>query len=217
MITYLIMRIVLYLSDHLGNKITLLKRDTLLIIQGATWDNYWEIATEDTKVEYIGDKIYIHSPANLNHEEIFGYLLTEIRNFLTKNPQGRVLGSRFPVKLLDGKRVEPDLLFLSNKTISEGNLGNTVFEGKPTWIIEIISPTYRDHDLITKYEKYRELSVFEYWVIDPEVREIKKYLFKNQDTIFQETYSSGILNTEEETLDGFSINIDEIWKLIISD
>jgi len=64
----------------------------LLVLIGATWDDYWSLANEDLK-EYIKDRIYIYSPADIDHEEIFGYLLTEIKNYINKNRIGRVLGS----------------------------------------------------------------------------------------------------------------------------
>jgi hypothetical protein len=46
-------------------------------------------------------RIYIHSPASLTHERIFRELLNKISNFAEKNQLGEVLGSRFPIQLID--------------------------------------------------------------------------------------------------------------------
>ena len=107
------------------NEIFKLDSDNLLIINKGNWEIYWTLANEDLKVEFIEERIYIHSPASLSHERIFRELLILISNFVEKNHLGEVLGSRFPIQLIDGKRAEPDLIFLSKKAQIEGQQQQT--------------------------------------------------------------------------------------------
>ena len=145
-------------------------------------------------------------------EEIFRKLMVHIRNFLEQQLLGKVLGSRFPIKLVDGKRVEPDLLFLSNETIANGSLTNTVFEGEPTWIIEIVSPSYRDHDTITKREQYRLLNVKEYWIIDPELQVVEIVNFANSQEIRKEIISKGKITPRIHGFEHFTIEIASLFS-----
>ena len=91
-----------------------LNEDSLLIIQKGSWTLYEVLASEDLRVEYIKERIYIQSPASYIHEEIFQNLLVKIREHILSKRLGKVIGPRFPIELGDSRRAEPDILFLSN-------------------------------------------------------------------------------------------------------
>lgn len=194
--------------------IVTIQENMLVIIQGANWDTYWKLANEDLKVEYIEDRIYIHSPASLNHEDIFLLIAKELKDYVDKNKLGRVIGSRFPIMTKEGKRVEPDLLFLSNNSISKGELTSTLFTGSPSLVIEIIPPGYREHDTITKRETYRKLNVEEYWIIDPEKKSLELIRFEKEKEILAEIKISGKFNSFVTELSDFQLDIDKIWEII---
>ncbi|MDH5402904.1 MAG: Uma2 family endonuclease [Candidatus Heimdallarchaeota archaeon] len=197
-----------------NNKSTQLREGTLLIVKGATWDDYWNLSTEDLKVEYIEEMLYIHSPASVGHEKIFGEVYFELKQFIKQRNKGIILGSRFPILLKDGKRAEPDIVFISNKEINKGNLTETIFKGTPSLIVEIVSPSYRDHDTVTKLQQYKELGVEEYWIIDPELLEINQIQFSNNEIKNNKTLKTGIITPFIEDLNDFSINLDHIWELL---
>jgi Uma2 family endonuclease len=46
-------------------------------------------------------------------------------------------------------------------------------EGAPDLLIEVLSPSNRGHDLLTKRALYARAGVREYWLVDPEVRTIE--------------------------------------------
>lgn len=191
-----------------------LKPNKLLIIQDGSWEEYSTLATEDLKLEFIEDRIYIQSPASLIHEEIFGLLLTELRIYLRKRPIGKILGSRFPIEIDVERRVEPDIFFLSSQDIKEGQLSETLFKGKPSWIIEIISPSYREHDTVTKKEIYKKIGVDEYWIIDPEFKSIEIVRYKNFEIEFNETITKGKIHPKIPGFNEFKIDIEEFWRNI---
>lgn len=194
-----------------------IQENKLLILLGATWEDYWTLSSEDLKLDFIQDRIYIHSPANADHEEIFGFLLTEIRNYLKSRDLGKILGSRFPIETVDGRRIEPDLVFLSKKSIKNGEFSKTLFKGSPSWIIEIISPNYEEHDTVTKRNEYRLLNVEEYWIIDLENKNIEIIKFKNQKEVHKEVKIKSSIKPAIEGFKEFSINLTDIWKRISED
>jgi Uma2 family endonuclease len=193
------------------NELYTLDSDNMLIINKGNWDIYWKLATEDLKVEYIEERIYIHSPVSLIHERIFRELIIKLTEYTKKNKLGEVLGSRFPIQLVDGKRSEPDIFFISNKDKKEGELTETLFKGKPSWIIEIISPSYREHDTVTKRKQYRMLDVEEYWIIDPEIESIEIVQFKNKIEISSQKLSKGEIKPSINGFQDFSLQIETLW------
>lgn len=196
------------------NEIFKFDEENLIIIIKGSWDIYWKFANEDLKVEYIKESIYIHSPASLIHERAFKYLLLKIESYSQEKILGEVVGSRFPVVLNDGRRVEPDILFVSTSDIKGGELTNTYFKGRPTWIIEIISPSYKEYDTVTKKEEYRKLNVREYWIVDPEEKSLEIIRFKDNKQIYQNKYHRGKVTSNLEEFGSFEIDLDNFWKKI---
>jgi Uma2 family endonuclease len=67
--------------------------------------------------------------------------------------------------------VEPDLLVILPGSRAIG--GGRGVEGPPDLVIEVLSPSNRDHDLLTKRALYGRAGVREYWIVDPEARTVE--------------------------------------------
>ena len=53
------------------------------------------------------------------------------------------------------------------------------FHGSPDLLIEFLSPSNNDYDLITKKNLYEKFGVKEYWIIDPFTKETLVYQLVN--------------------------------------
>ena len=71
--------------------------------------------------------------------------------------------------------VQPDILIVCDR----GKITASRIFGAPDFAIEIISPSTKRKDLFIKGEKYLNAGVREYWVVDPENRQIIQYDFMN--------------------------------------
>lgn len=58
------------------------------------------------------------------------------------------------------------------------------YVGAPDFIIEILSPSNKSHDMITKLNLYMNSGVKEYWIVDPMENRIMVY-FQDQDLDIQ--------------------------------
>ena len=59
------------------------------------------------------------------------------------------------------------------------NIKNKIYEGIPTLIVEVVSPSNSSHDYITKLDLYARAGVEEYWIINPMNKNSICYSFKN--------------------------------------
>lgn len=149
--------------SHGGHEIEL-SPDTMVMVKKATEKDYLKLANEDLKIEFDGECLYIHSPASKKHENVVFTLLTIFKTYLQQNPSlGEAIGSKFALKLPNGKRLEPDIVIVPVGIVHDED---SVFEGTPKLVIEILSPSTRDYDLIDKRKWYRENEVPEIWFID---------------------------------------------------
>lgn len=129
---------------------------------------------EDTKAEWVDGEVIVHSPANLKHVDLSGFLNLILRLFVTSNNLGAVYGPELQVRFaaLRRRRV-PDLLFVSTERLNM--LTATEVEGAPDLIIEIVSPDSLARDWREKYLEYEAAGVREYWVVDPMAQRMENY------------------------------------------
>jgi Uma2 family endonuclease len=99
-----------------------------------------------------------------------------IANFiLLIGPIVRALGGQIATAPLDvffpgADPVQPDIIVLLPN--SEARPSKRGLEGRPDLVVEVISPSNRDHDLLIKRALYAQGGVREYWLVDPDARRI---------------------------------------------
>ena len=139
------------------------------------------------RAELIDGKIYYMSPPSWTHQRISSYLHNEIYNYIKKNKGTcEVLAAPFAVFLNNDENnyVEPDISIICDQS----KLDEKGCHGAPDWIIEIVSPSSKPRDYMTKLFKYSTVGVREYWIVDPGKQMVTVYGFE-KDMV--EQYSFG--------------------------
>lgn len=139
------------------------------------------------RAELIDGKIYYMAPPTRIHQKISWKLHQAIANYIdSKNGECEVYAAPFAVFLNndDINYVEPDISVICDKS----KLDEKGCYGAPDWIIEIVSSGSRRMDYFVKLFKYRTAGVKEYWIVDPDKKQIMIYQFKNET---MEQYSFG--------------------------
>ncbi|MCI7812160.1 MAG: Uma2 family endonuclease [Lachnospiraceae bacterium] len=162
------------------------------------------------RAELIDGQIYYMAPPSRRHQHIVSKLNQSIANYIDKhNGSCSVYPAPFAVFLNEDDRnyVEPDISVIcdSDKLTDRG------CTGAPDWIIEIVSPSSKRMDYFIKLFKYRSSGVREYWIVDPDKKQVLIYDFIHDDTTFY-TFSATI---KVNIYDDLSIDFSDIAKDIL--
>lgn len=86
----------------------------------------------------------------------------------THRPEGMVVKlAPFAVVLGDDTEVQPDIVVARRDDLTDTDL-----PAAPLLVVEILSPSTRNYDLLLKRERYAKAGVPSYWVVDPDVPSI---------------------------------------------
>jgi Uma2 family endonuclease len=141
-----------------------------------TYEDYlnWD---EEERIEILDGFAYMHASPSRIHQEISGEIYRQFANYLKDKPC-KVYHAPFCVRLDNKKRakdnkniVEPDITIVCDKN----KLDEKGCKGVPDMIVEIISPSSGKIDRVIKFNKYEEVGVKEYWIIEPNYKVVSVF------------------------------------------
>ncbi len=128
------------------------------------------------RAELIDGQIYYMAPPSRKHQKILFSLSRTIADYIDQN-NGKCEVDIAPFAVFlnedDKNYVEPDISVIC----SPDKLTDKGCVGAPDWILEIVSPSSRQMDYMTKLFKYRTAGVKEYWIVDPDKSRVLVYNF----------------------------------------
>ena len=170
---------------------------------GMTEDEFYAYADEDCPWQFLGGEL-VREPVSERHEDIFAFLITLLRVYLSERGGGVVRGSRYAMRLDPLWSPEPDLLVV----LSERRqfMGPQRLEGPADLVIEIASPGRLD--LRKKLPRYHQARLPEIWIVNPYARTIRV------DTLAADGYrtrnhAEGVLASA--VVPGFWIDVAWLW------
>lgn len=161
-----------------------------------TLEDYYAFP-EDYRIELIDGVIYnMTSPASA-HQLIAGYIYAQFFNHIAAK-QGDCLPMISPIDVQldcdDKTMVEPDVIVVCDRD----KVINRCVYGAPDFVLEVLSPSTKKKDMIIKLNKYMNAGVREYWMIDPDKKNITIYDFEHEEYPlicgFEETVTLSILD-----------------------
>ncbi len=171
-----------------------------------TIDDIYELP-DGERAELIDGRLYFMAPPSYIHQKLVMELSAACRDYIKSNKGScEVLPAPFAVFLNadDTTYVEPDISVICDKN----KLTDKGCNGAPDFIIEIVSPSSRKMDYVTKTALYSDSGVREYWVVNPQQNSVTVYGFEG-DTYVSYTFDDAI---PVGIYPGFSITIGELLK-----
>jgi Uma2 family endonuclease len=135
-----------------------------------TYDDLLSLPDDGKRYEIIEGELCEMPAPSWNHQLIIMNLLLLLAP-LVQALGGKVVPSPLDVFFQGADPVEPDIVVLLPGSRAIG--GGRGVEGAPDLLIEVLSPSNRAHDLLTKRALYGRAGVREYWIVDPTHRTVE--------------------------------------------
>jgi Uma2 family endonuclease len=133
-----------------------------------TYDDYAALPDDGKRHELVAGELYVVPAPNLSHQDVAKRLFRKLDAFFEENKLGEVFFAPLDVILGPHDVAEPDILVVTDPS----QFSTRGIEGPPSLLVEILSPSNRTHDLVTKARRYLELRVEHYWIVDPDARRL---------------------------------------------
>ncbi len=164
---------------------------------------------DEERWEIISGIAYNMSPApSIKHQRISRFIMRKIDSFLDDKPC-EVLAAPVDVILEEDSVVQPDIIVVCDKS----KLGKNNCNGAPDLVIEILSNSTAYRDLTEKRLLYERSGVIEYWIINPDLGEVMKFIRSRN------TFEKPVSINREETLkslvlDGFELSLEKLFDAV---
>jgi len=173
-----------------------------------TYQDYlsWET---DVRYELLDGVAYALAAPVTKHQRIIGALYFQLRTFLTGKKCEVLLSPldvRLSAEICDTNVVQPDLLVVCDKN----KIDDKGCNGAPDLIVEILSPSSVQIDLLKKYNIYLKAGVKEYWVVDPTNNIVHVFVLKDGN-YFSSIYGENDV-ISSHILEGCNIKISDIFE-----
>lgn len=194
--------------DVLNKKIRTVDLPFALRLYGVSDELFDELVDEDTKAELIDGVMVVHSPASPHHNAIAGFLRHLMDDYAQEKDLGAIFGPDDLIKLKARRRFSPDAFFLPTALIPEEQ-PREQFVLTPPLVVEVLSPSNSDTDLLYKRPRYHKAGVAELWIVDPDAEEVVIDCLQGK-RYKKTTYTSGrVVST---VLTGFWIDVAWLWQ-----
>lgn len=168
------------------------------------------VENSDLRYEYIDGEVYLLSSPVYSHQVAVTVIITTFQNWF-KGKKCRPLTSPFDVTLMKGKDninvVQPDIIVIcdTDKIDASGK-----YQGVPALTVEVLSRSTRRKDMLKKLDLYMRTGVKEYWMVDPDKREVTVYNFEKHDIADHNTYI-GDMVVKSKVFTGLEIRLLDIF------
>lgn len=168
------------------------------------------VENSDLRYEYIDGEVYLLASPVYSHQVSVTEIIAIFHNWF-KGKKCRPLASPFDVTLIKSKDninvVQPDIIVIcdTDKIDAAGK-----YKGVPTLAVEVLSRSTRSKDMLKKLDLYMQTDVKEYWIVDPDKKEVSIYNFEKHDIADHNTYI-GDMTVKSNTFNGLDVRLADIF------
>ena len=173
------------------------------------------VESSDQRYELIDGEIYLLASPGFTHQVVVNEIAARFHRYFKGKPCCS-LTAPLDVRLFghatkfeeDPNVVQPDVVVICDlDKVNENNK----YEGIPTLIVEVLSPSTKGKDMATKLHLYMRSGVAEYWIADPENKRIIQYSFTEE----KEVESLNLVKTGETikstVFEGLEIAVQDLF------
>jgi Uma2 family endonuclease len=136
-----------------------------------TYEDYAALPDDGRRYEIVNGVLVMAPAPTPEHQDIVGEIYVALRAYVKLAGLGRVFMGPLDVQLSPENTFQPDLVVLLNAHLER--VAEKKISGAPDLAIEIASPSTAAYDRLTKYEKYAQAGITEYWIAKPVTRTVE--------------------------------------------
>jgi len=140
---------------------------------------------------------------------MLGYFLTV---WAEAGNGGSAIASSYKVRITERRGVMPDVQFFRAGNIPPPSQHKGLADGRPDIAVEVISPSGRGYDRVTKVRYYASIGVPEYWLVDPEAKTLERLVLQG-DTYTIATTLQGDEELRPDSFPGLVIPLAKLWAI----
>lgn len=179
-------------------------------IEKLSYDDFLKLAEEsENRYEYIDGEVYLLASPSYSHQKTFMEIANVMYNWF-KGKKCRPLTAPFDVTLIkdDNKNiVQPDIMVICD-TENINDKGR--YTGIPTMVIEILSESTQQKDMLKKLNLYFHGGIKEYWIVSPLRKEVYEYCFEEQDIKEYRVYKGAEI-AQSIIFEGLEIPLEQMF------
>ena len=175
-----------------------------------SYEEFLQWLDEDTWAEWVDGEVHLMSPVSGEHQLVSIYLKTLLAYFVSARELGVVLDGPFHMRgAPDLPSRSPDILFLHSKNLHR--LKAHFLDGPADLVVEVISPESRARDRGDKYYEYEQAGVREYWIVDPDRKQVEFHVLTPQG-IYHPAFVGSEGEYHSTAVEGFWIRVEWLWR-----
>ena len=136
-----------------------------------TYEDYAALPADGRRYEIVNGVLVTAPAPTPEHQDIVGEIYVALRAYVKLAGLGRVFMGPLDVQLSPENTFQPDLVVLLNAHLER--VAEKKISGAPDLAVEIASPSTAAYDRLTKYEKYAQAGITEYWLVKPTRRTVE--------------------------------------------
>ena len=136
-----------------------------------TYDDYATLPYDGKYYEIVNGVLLMTPTPTPEHQDIVGEIYAALRTHVKLAGRGRVLTAPLDVVLSPKNTFQPDVVVILNAHLDR--IGAKKIIGAPDLVVEVASPSTATYDRITKYEKYAQAGIPEYWLVKSSSRTVE--------------------------------------------
>ncbi len=173
-----------------------------------TWDDFVALEEDDLRELINGELVEVEVPT-FKHESVVAELVTEL-GLWARTHGGKAIASGYKVRISRRSGVMPDVQFYRKGNEPPADQDQGLTRGRADLVVEIVSPSSRRYDRVTKLAWYAKLSVPEYWIVDPDARTLERLVLDDDTYVIGESLE-GEATFRPPTFEGLELPLAKLW------
>ncbi|MBI3029154.1 MAG: Uma2 family endonuclease [Candidatus Rokubacteria bacterium] len=139
--------------------------------QKLDYSDYARIPPDGKRYELMEGDVYVTPAPSPRHQRVSRRLQRQLEDYFHARNLGEVFNAPIDLILTPHDVVQPDLVVVTDP----GQVSGRGIEGLPALVVEVLSPSTREHDRTVKARRFSALGIRHYWLVDPEASRIECY------------------------------------------